>query len=204
MRRNTQLHEPRVVHRPEEVPQICVNYPHASGLNLPPDLAHRIMRRAPRAVPVAAVVKIRLEDRRQPLRQRLLADPVTNSGNAKRSQLPLLARLGDVHPSECLGLLILSFRRLVQLFEVLLQVRLELLQALPIDSGRPSITARSFSSCPSDSASRPTPCPPGCLSAELVPVGASPWLSPPFPASCPFRRKFEGCDLARCVGPQGA
>lgn len=50
----------------------------------------------------------------------------------------------------------------------------------------PSITARYFSSCPSDSTSRWTPCPPVVL-RQITNVGPSPWLYPPFPAPCPFR-----------------
>ena len=50
----------------------------------------------------------------------------------------------------------------------------------------PSITARYFSSCPSDSTSRWTPCPPVVL-RQITNVGPSPWLYPPFPAPCPLR-----------------
>ena|GEM_PF-3772622 len=50
----------------------------------------------------------------------------------------------------------------------------------------PSITARYFSSCPSDSTSRWTPCPPVVL-RQITNVGPSPWPYPPFPALCPFR-----------------
>jgi len=47
----------------------------------------------------------------------------------------------------------------------------------------PSITARYFSSCPSDSASRRTPCPPGILSGGSRSALVCFRLSP----SCPFR-----------------
>ena len=58
----------------------------------------------------------------------------------------------------------------------------------PVHHGvAPSITARYFSSCPSDSTSRWTPCPPVVFATEHKGLGASPWLYPSFPTSCPFR-----------------
>jgi hypothetical protein len=55
-----------------------------------------------------------------------------------------------------------------------------------INGVAPSITARYFSSCPSDSTSRWTPCPPVVL-RQIANLGPSPWLFPPFPVPCPFR-----------------
>ena len=51
----------------------------------------------------------------------------------------------------------------------------------------PSITARYFSACLSDSTSRRTPCHLGRPCGPNPTVGPSPWLCPPFPTSCPFR-----------------
>ena len=70
----------------------------------------------------------------------------------------------------------------------------------PVHRGvAPSITARYFSSCPSDSTSRWTPCPPGTASGGFRSALICIRLSP----SCPFRRLHTFCFLrpARLLPP---
>src|SRR5215475_6029926 len=65
-----------MLHRPEKVLQIGVHDPLPSALNLLPHFAHGVLRRSPSPISEVGFVEHRLEDRLQPIEQRLLAHPV--------------------------------------------------------------------------------------------------------------------------------
>src|SRR5580704_19435121 len=69
-----------VIERREEVFQIGVHDPLPSALDLLPHLAQRVLRRAPSPISKVGFIEYRLEDRFQPIEQRLLAYPVTHVG----------------------------------------------------------------------------------------------------------------------------
>ena len=46
-------------------------------------------------IPVVGIIEQRLEDRLQPVQQRLLTYPIVDRRDAKRTKLSRLARLGD-------------------------------------------------------------------------------------------------------------
>src|SRR6266516_5013437 len=82
--------------RPEEIGDVAIDDPFPTSLQLTPDPAHSRMRRTPRAEPEAAPGERRLKDRLQDLPQRLLAHPVHDRRNAKRT-LRRRPRLVDLH-----------------------------------------------------------------------------------------------------------
>src|SRR5262249_24096802 len=69
----------------EKHPEIGIDAPAIPRIQFLPHAAHRIMRRAPFAIPKGAVLKPRLEDGLHPLDQGLLTDPVDDCRYAELS-----------------------------------------------------------------------------------------------------------------------
>src|SRR5215471_6384763 len=86
-----------MIHGPEKVSQIRVHDPLSPALNLLPHFAHGILRRSPSPISEVGFIQYRLEDRLQPVEQRLLAYPVVNRGDSQRTKLARLARLRDLY-----------------------------------------------------------------------------------------------------------
>ena len=79
----------------------------------------------PLPVPVVGIVEHRLEDRLQPVQQRLLAHPITDRRDAKRTKLTRLARLGDQALENRLRLILTVPQLPVQAIEICIQRCLE-------------------------------------------------------------------------------
>src|SRR3954470_12435811 len=85
--------------RPEEIFEVGIDDPLRARTQLLPDLSQGILGRSPAAVSEAGIIEHRLEDRLQPVQQRLLAYPVVNGRDAP-SLLPRYpSRLRDSSPS---------------------------------------------------------------------------------------------------------
>src|SRR5262249_61985825 len=92
------------VHNRTKVPlQPPTPHPPGPPFDLPPHLAQRVLGRPARPVAKVAVVKERLEDRLQPVEQRLLTHPVVHPRDAQRTLLARLARLRYLHPFASAG-----------------------------------------------------------------------------------------------------
>src|SRR5215469_6457109 len=121
-----------MVHRPKEIFEICIYDPLPPALNLPPDLAHGVLRRSPSPISEVGFIEFRLEDRLPPVEQRLLAYPVVNRGNSQRTKLIRLARLRDLYLPYRLRLVGVAFQLALQPIQLLIQLRGKLFQVLPI------------------------------------------------------------------------
>ncbi|HET8548411.1 MAG TPA: hypothetical protein VFL57_10425 [Bryobacteraceae bacterium] len=121
-----------VIHRSEKVLQIRVHDPLPPSLNLPPHLAHGVLRRSPSPISEVGLIEHRLEDRFQPVEQRLLAYPVINRRNSQRAQLARLARLRDLHLPHRLRPIDILFQLALQPVQLLNQLRGESIQTLPV------------------------------------------------------------------------
>src|SRR5215471_16704971 len=86
-----------MVHRPKKILEICIHDPLAPAVNLLPDLAHGVLRRPPSPIAEVGLIEYRLEDRLQPVEQRLLAYPVVNRGNSQLTKRTRLTRLRDLY-----------------------------------------------------------------------------------------------------------
>src|SRR5262245_10011717 len=126
-------HELLLIRRPEEVFQIGVHDPLGTRLQLLPDLPQRILRRSSLAVSEAGIIEYRLEDRFQPVEQRLLAHAVVNRRNAERAILARLAGLGNQVSTYRQGLVGVSAQFLFESIELLGEHLFEVGQALAID-----------------------------------------------------------------------
>src|SRR5712691_2814953 len=76
-----------MVHRPEKILQIGVHDPLPTARDLLPNFAHGILRRSPSPISEVGFIQHRLEDRFQPIEQRLLAHPVINRRDSPRAKL---------------------------------------------------------------------------------------------------------------------
>src|SRR4051794_18412333 len=85
----------RLIHRPEEILQICVHNPLPPTRHLFPNFAQGILCRPPSPISEVGFVEHRLEDRFQPIEQRLLAHPVVNRRDSQRAKLSRLSFLRD-------------------------------------------------------------------------------------------------------------
>src|SRR5260370_24977321 len=65
-----------MIYRPKEVLQVRIHDPLAAADDLFPDFAQGVLRRSPLPVSVVGSIEYRLEDRLQPIEQRLLAHPL--------------------------------------------------------------------------------------------------------------------------------
>src|SRR6202042_537655 len=72
-----------MIDRPKKVFEVRVHDPLPPALNLLPHFAHGIMRRSPSPISEVGFIEHRLEDRFQPIEQRLLTYPVINRGHSQ-------------------------------------------------------------------------------------------------------------------------
>src|SRR3954451_10649415 len=128
-----------MLHRPEEILEIGVDDPLRSRAQLLPDLPQGILGRSPLAVSEAGIVEHRLEDRLQPVQQRLLAHPVINGRDAERAKLARLAGFGDQLSAHRQGLISVALEFLMESVQLLVEHLLEIHQGLPIDATGPSV-----------------------------------------------------------------
>src|SRR5262249_5725213 len=89
--------------RTKEIFEVGVDDPLGPRAQLLPDLSQGILGRSPSAVSEAGIIEYRLEDRLQPVQQRLLAYPVINGRDPERAKLTRLAGFGDQLPSHRKG-----------------------------------------------------------------------------------------------------
>ena len=117
-------HQQVVVDPIEELLQIEVHHPALAARHILLRATQRLMGRTPRSKAVACVRKRRLEDRLQPLMQRLLDEAIHHRRNAERSHPAL--RLGDVYPAYRLRSIRPGQQAALDRGPVLLQVAFEL------------------------------------------------------------------------------
>src|SRR5215813_15112059 len=110
-----------MIHRPEKILEVRVHNPLSSALNLLPYFAHGILRRSPSPISEVGFIEYRLEDRLQPVEQRLLACPVVNRGNSKLTKLTRLARLRDLYLPYRLRCVGVAFQLALQPIQLLIQ-----------------------------------------------------------------------------------
>ena len=119
-------------HRPEKVFQIGVHDPLPTALNLLPNFAHGVLRRSPSPISEVGFIQYRLEDRFQPIEQRLLAYPVINRRDSQRAKLARLSRLRDLYLPHRLRPVDIFFQFPVQPIQLLIELRGESCQTLPV------------------------------------------------------------------------
>src|SRR3954447_17061138 len=125
--------------RPEEIFEVGVDDPLGPRAQLLPDLPQGILGRSPFAVSEAGVIEHRLEDRLQPVQQRLLAYLVINGRDAERAKLTRLAGFRDQLSSHRQGLIGVALEFLMESVQLLVEHLLEIPQGLPIDATGPSV-----------------------------------------------------------------
>ena len=121
-----------MVHGPEEVCQVRINYPFKPLVQFPPYLAQCSVGGPPLPVAVVGIIEYRLEDRFQSVQQRLLTYPVIDRRDTQRTKLARLARLGNQALKDRLRHIIPVPQLPVQAFKVRVKRCLERLQILPI------------------------------------------------------------------------
>src|SRR5260370_42572053 len=84
-------------HRPEKVFVVSVHAPLLASRNLLPYFAHGILRRSPSPISEVGFIEHWLEDRVQPIEQRLLAHPVINCRDPQSAKLTWLPRLRGLY-----------------------------------------------------------------------------------------------------------
>src|SRR5215813_1944793 len=121
-----------MIHRPEKILEVRVHNPLSSALNLLPYFAHGILRRSPSPISEVGLIEHRLEDRLQPVEQRLLAYPVINSRDSQRAKLARLARLRDLHLPHRLRSVDILLQFALQSIQLLIELGSESFQTLPV------------------------------------------------------------------------
>ena len=76
-----------MVRGPEEVSEIRIDDPLGPALYLFPHFAQGILRRSPSPISEAGIIEYRLEDRLQPIEQRLLTYAIIDRGYAEHAML---------------------------------------------------------------------------------------------------------------------
>ena len=84
-----------VVYGAEEILQVRVYNPLVALIQFSPYLAQCFVGGPPLPIPVVGIIEHWLEDRLQPVQQRLLTYPIIDRRDAKRTKLSRLACLGD-------------------------------------------------------------------------------------------------------------
>jgi hypothetical protein len=133
-----------VINRPEKISEIRVHDPFRPTLDLIPHLAQCVLRRSPSPISKASIIEYRFEDRLQPIEQRLLAHAIIDGRYAQHSILARFVPLRDrvlSHRQRLIGVL---FQLSLQPVQLLLQLRFESLQSLPIDSSTSPVRLHSF------------------------------------------------------------
>src|SRR5689334_9687950 len=125
-----------MINRSKEIFEIGVEDPLRSCVQLLPDLSQGILGRSPFAVSEAGIIEYRLEDRLQPVQERLLAYPVIDGRNPKRAKLTRLAGFGDQVSSHRQGLIGVVLELLMESIQLFVEHLLEIHQGLPINATR--------------------------------------------------------------------
>src|SRR3954454_19295738 len=125
--------------RPKEIFEVGIDDPLRARTQLLPDLPQGILGRSPLAVSEAGIIEHRLEDRLQPVQQRLLANPIIDGRDAERAKLARLAGLGDQLSSHRQGLIGVVLEFLMESVQLLVEHLLEIHPRLPIDATGPSV-----------------------------------------------------------------
>src|SRR5258708_21250677 len=76
-----------VIHGPEKVSEVRIHDPLRPALNLFPHFAQSVLRRSPSPIAEAGIIEYRLEDRLQPILQRLLTHAIIDRTYANHSTL---------------------------------------------------------------------------------------------------------------------
>jgi site-specific DNA recombinase len=121
-----------MIHGPEKVSQIRIQDPLPSALNLLPHFAHGILGRSPSPISEVGFIEHRFKDRFQPIEQRLLAYPVINRRDSQRAKLARFPRLRDLYLPHRLRPVDIALQFPLQPIQLLIQLRSESLQTLPI------------------------------------------------------------------------
>src|SRR5215472_11007344 len=133
-----------MINRPKKVFQIAVDDPLLPALNLFPYLTHGVLRRPPSSISEVGVIEYRLEDWLQPIEQRLLAYSVVNRRNSQRAKLTRLACLRDLHLPHRLRVISVLSQFPLQSAQLLIELRRELFQALPIHTSTSPVSLYSL------------------------------------------------------------
>src|SRR5277367_4379207 len=86
-----------MIHRPKEILQVRIHDPLAAAVDLFPDFAQGVLRRSPLPVSIVGLIEYRLEDRLQPIEQRLLTHPIIDRRDAEPAKLSRFAHLWDLY-----------------------------------------------------------------------------------------------------------
>ena len=114
-----------VIHGPEKVSEVCIDDPLRSTLDLFPDFAQRVFRRSPSPIAEAGIIEYRLEDRLQPIEQRLLAHAIIDRRYAEHSALAGFVSLLDGVLSNRQRVISILFQLSMQPIQLLVQLRFE-------------------------------------------------------------------------------
>src|SRR5580692_12228055 len=112
-----------MIHRPEKVLEVGVHDPLPTALNFLPYFAHGVLCRSPSPISEVGFIEPRLEDRFQPIEQRLLAHPVINRRDSQRAKLARLSRLRDWYLPHRLRPIDILFQFTLQPIQPLAQLR---------------------------------------------------------------------------------
>src|ERR1019366_3898873 len=117
---------------PEVVLQVRINNPLTASLDFFPHLAQGSMGRPPSPVSEAGIIEFRLEDRLQPIEQRLLAHPIEDRGHTQLAPLARLAFLRDWHLPYGLGSIGVVAQLAMQSVQLLVPLQFEVRHALSV------------------------------------------------------------------------
>src|SRR6266481_109762 len=123
-----------VIDGPEKVSEVRIYDPLRPALNLFPDLAQCILCRPPSPISETSIVEYWLEDGFQPIEQRLLTHAIIDRGYTEHAILAGFVPLRDrvlPYRQRLIGVL---FQLPLQPIQLLIQLRFEGLQTLPIHS----------------------------------------------------------------------
>src|SRR2546425_917982 len=123
--------------------QVRIDHPTVPFLQQGVDAPQRVLRAPIRSEPVALRREVPLEDRLQHRSERRLHHPVAHRRNPQGAFL-LAPRFGNPHPPDRLRTIATVLQRPREFLQVLLQVALELLHRLVIDSRRPFVRLHSL------------------------------------------------------------
>src|SRR5471032_1305874 len=112
-----------MLHRPEKVFQIGIHDPLPTALHLLPNFAHGVLRRSPSPISEVGFIQHPLEDRLQPIEERLLAYPVVNRRDSQGANLAWLSRLRDLYLPDRLGPVDIVLQFPVQTIQLLIELR---------------------------------------------------------------------------------
>lgn len=128
------LHQLGVRNRVEVLREVRIQHLGLASGKFPMHLLHRLHGAAPGSVPVRLIAQVSFEDGFQDELRCRLSHSISNGWNSQRPLSP--SRLRYQHPAYGLGPIGLSLQLFLQLLKpAFLAVLLDVLEALPIDSG---------------------------------------------------------------------